>query len=47
MNRGAATTTLQAFKLLSHRGITHYPVMHREVSQLVSEYAERMEDVKP
>jgi 16S rRNA (cytosine1402-N4)-methyltransferase len=25
----------------------HYPVMHREVSQLVSEYAHLVEDTKP
>lgn len=37
----------QTFKLLNYRGINHYPVMHREVSQLVAEYAMRMEDAKP
>ena len=34
-------------KLLQHRSVTHYPVMHREVSHLVAEFAKRMEDSKP
>ena len=32
---------------LRYRGITHYPVLHREVSQLVAEYLEVVEDIKP
>ena len=47
MSKGAATGIPHAFKLLSHRGVTHYPVMHREIGALVTDFAERMEDSKP
>ena len=32
---------------LRYKGVTHYPVLHREVSQLVAEYLELVEDSKP
>lgn len=32
---------------LRYKGVTHYPVLHREVSQLVAEYLELVEDTKP
>ena len=30
--------------LLRYKGISHYPVLHREVSQLVSEYIDLVSD---
>ena len=34
-------------QLLRFKGIKHYPVLHREIGQLVAEFASRMEDKKP
>ena len=38
---------LSMYNLLKYRGITHYPVMYREVSTLMTEFIERVEDTKP
>lgn len=46
-NNNYNKSKISKMNLLKYRGISHYPVLHREVSQLVKEFALRVQNTKP